>query len=351
MRKITKSLLWDITYKCNLNCSHCYNSEKIRSHDKEILVNNKNIKDILLKIKKLGINHIHFLGGEPFCVDNIFEIFEECSKNNILISINTNGTYLKPEIYNKLFRNNIINQITISIDGATANENDQIRGQGTYFKVLDNVKKMMKYIEENKLSTIVQIATVITKENIENIHRLPKILNQNGVKYLDILQLYECGNGEKNKNKLFIDEIEYLYMLRKILVQAYLNNIFVQIDCKPLVLDLLNKDIGFGVITESKFNSCQACESILFMDAYGDIFPCGPFSQIKKLKNDFSCNLFDINFIEKIMMYKNKMKNDILENEDIRNECNTCKYIKCCSGCNLCSTSSRLCKIAMNEFH
>ena len=234
---IEKSLLWDITRRCNLNCIHCYNFGGISTkHELEIIPNYKNIID---RVVQAGINHIHLLGGEPLLVKGLLDLLHYAHRKDVFISINTNGTLLTPNLINELIQSNV-SQLTISLDGATESTNDDIRGIGNYKLVTENIKQTISCIEQAKCTMLVQVATVITKRNLSTIHKLPRVLRDMGVKYLDVLKLYECGNAVNNESSLRLSNEEYLTALCKLMIESYRNQIFAQFDCKPKVLELLN---------------------------------------------------------------------------------------------------------------
>ena len=69
-----KTILWDVTYRCNLRCSHCYNANKLYNEKENCSVDY--YKKIFLKFVQMGIDHIHLLGGEPLQNELIFEIIK-----------------------------------------------------------------------------------------------------------------------------------------------------------------------------------------------------------------------------------------------------------------------------------
>lgn len=117
---IKKSLLWDITCRCNLSCIHCYNSGGI-SNEQELEIA-PNYKAIIDRVVQAGFNHIHLLGGEPLLVNGLLDLLYYANKKGILISINTNGTLLTKKIINELIESNVL-QLTFSLDGATESSN------------------------------------------------------------------------------------------------------------------------------------------------------------------------------------------------------------------------------------
>ncbi len=345
---IFKSLLWDITRQCNLNCLHCYNSGS--NSTVENLTRQDNYKKILDVISSLDINHVHLLGGEPLLVNGLYELIEYANSKDIHISINTNGTLLTAEVMARFIELKVL-QITVSLDGAVEHDNDLIRGSGTFNLVMDNVKQAINMIKQNQSNMIFQIATVITKQNIQSIHKMPRTLKSVGVEFLDVLKLYECGNAYLNEKMLQVGQEEYIESLRKLLLESYRNKVFIQIDCKPKVLDLLGNRFGFKVDLDSEFNECSAAKKILFMDCNGNVFPCGPISHAindMKLGDKLFVNIFDEDFLGRTSSFIRIIEEKLhLNAAQYGSICADCNFATQCNGCAICYNEyDKLCEVA-----
>ena len=348
-QKNLKSILWDVSQKCNLNCIHCYNAENI-SNEKQIDILN-NYKIIVDNAISGGFNHFHLLGGEPLLVQGIFELIEYATRMGIFVSINTNGILLTPKIINKLIDLDV-KQLTISLDGATESTNDVVRGNGSFKIVTKNLNNTANLVSQRNSNMVLQVATVITKQNISTIHNMPKILYNLGIKYLDILRLYECGNAIRNESILQVSDENYLMVLSKLLLESYRKNMYLQIDCKPKVLELLNSRFGFSKdLNLFSFASCPAGKNIIYMASDGNIFPCGPFYQEAK-NTDLKTNIFSDDYLVKLFEIEKKINYRIIENSGHRKKiCNDCKYNSSCNGCAICyKEHETLCETASRIF-
>jgi MoaA/NifB/PqqE/SkfB family radical SAM enzyme len=344
---IHKSLLWDITRRCNLNCVHCYNSGSGSNIEDSYVA--KNYKKILDAIKNIGINHIHLLGGEPLLMCEIYEFIEYANIKDIYISINTNGTLLTDSVIKNFMELKVL-QITVSLDGAVAQDNDIIRGNGTFCLVTENAKRAISIINQNRSDILFQIATVITKQNIQSIYKMPRTLKSIGIKYLDILRLYKCGNAVMNEELLQVRPEEYVNALRKLLVESYRNGIFIQVDCKPKVLEMLGDKFGFKVGLNSDFNKCSAAEKIFYMDCNGNIYPCGPIAHYIKsmtLGERLTVNIFKKDCLQRISDFKEIIHNKLCSCTSICGMCADCHFVSQCSGCAICYNDyDKLCEVA-----
>lgn len=315
-----KSLLWDIDYRCNLHCIHCYNEQSDRNR-KSNLLNNFGIDFTLDRIIELGVEHLHLLGGEPLLYSGIIELIQKAKRRNLKVSVNTNGLLLSKQTVMELISANL-DQITVSLDGENARDNDIIRGENTFNIVTEKIRSMVEIVADSKSKLLIQIASVVTKENINKIYRMPILVNMLGVRYLDIMPIHYQGNGLKNKSTLEISEEEYKSIIPKVLYYSYIYNVYTQIDCNSAYLDEICKKMGFVRNTNSMFDICQGGKEFLYMNAEGDLFPCGPMSFSNKWQQYIS--LLDDNVkeeIEKIPIY---MRGLIKCNDDEAQLCIKC---------------------------
>jgi len=348
IEKIKKSLLWDITLQCNLQCRHCYNSDKNDLTEEALDIKN-NIKLIIDRIEKLDINHIHLLGGEPLLAEGLFDLLDYAGSKDIRISVNTNGMLLNSTMIKKLIESKI-SQITISLDGASAQANDMIRGNGTFEIISKNMKDAASAIKASGSGIIMQVATVVTKQNIKEMNRLPYVLKNLGVYNLNILKLYECGSANQNEDMLCISDEEYIAALEKLLLECYRNKIFIQIDCKPKVLQMIANKYGFSVALDSVFNRCPASDKILYMNDSGYIYPCAPIAHSMKSGKHTTmklANIMDENSFNLLSAYKSMVQQNLKSNTATSRICSSCEFKDQCNGCAICYNGyDKLCEVA-----
>lgn len=96
---IPVSGIFELTPRCNLNCRMCY----VRMTPEEMApVGRERTAKEWLKVaeqaKEAGMIFLLLTGGEPFLRSDFAEIYEELAKMGLSISINSNGTLLRPEI-------------------------------------------------------------------------------------------------------------------------------------------------------------------------------------------------------------------------------------------------------------
>ena len=138
IRKKTLAVGFDVTNKCNLNCLGCY--WRTQTHYPEM--NLEKIKEFFINLRKEGIIHCTYVGGEPTLRP---DVLEECTKIIPYNWIITNGHTTPLNIKNALFG--------VSVDG-TKEIHDKIRVKGLYQKIWNNYSDHKKTFTTTTLINI-----------------------------------------------------------------------------------------------------------------------------------------------------------------------------------------------------
>ncbi|MCM8774083.1 MAG: radical SAM protein [Candidatus Omnitrophica bacterium] len=131
----------ELTYRCELNCVHCYCKG---SEDKERELETSQWKDILDIIKDEGCMYIVFTGGNPFIRDDFLDIFLYAKKKGFIITIFTNGYNLTDKVL-RYFSKYPPHCIEITLNGITQGTYETItRKEGSFKKVITNIQEIKK---------------------------------------------------------------------------------------------------------------------------------------------------------------------------------------------------------------
>jgi len=124
----------------------CEVSKNSTSEESELSTDK--VKDIVMQIRDMGINHIIFSGGEPLLRKDLVEIIKFSHENNIqMVDLITNATMLDKGIMEELIEAGLTH-IGISIDGLSQTSSS-IRGQGVFEKVVKNIDNINLYKSKN----------------------------------------------------------------------------------------------------------------------------------------------------------------------------------------------------------
>ncbi len=208
---IIEDLIINITDKCNLNCAHCF---KNGAGCDELTVSE--IKHIIDDAMKYEIKRVDFSGGECLLYPQLSELIQLCKQYpSIYFGFITNGLLLTNEILDEISE---IKQayVQISIDGASKETYERIRGEGTYEQCINAIKLLKNHPLKDK-----RARTAINSANYPEIEDIFLLSMENGL-VPSFLFTVEEGNAVENWDWLKISDIKKLHA----------NNVIAQINKK-----------------------------------------------------------------------------------------------------------------------
>jgi radical SAM protein with 4Fe4S-binding SPASM domain len=161
-------VMFELTYRCNLECRHCYVGRPAVNVGPEELETDQ-VFHILDQLAEAGCLNIGFTGGEPFLRKDIFEIIEYARKKGFNVVVLTNGTLITPKGADRL-KELGPNKIDISFHTPNRDTFDWFtRKAGAYKKVLRSIGLLRKRGIEVFLKTT---AMTINKDDLVKIRHL-----------------------------------------------------------------------------------------------------------------------------------------------------------------------------------
>ena len=121
-------LTWELTYACNLACSHCLSSSG-RRDPREL--STEECKRVIDELQRMQVFYVNIGGGEPTVRSDFWELLDYATSHDVGVKFSTNGIKIEAEAAARIAANSYVD-IQISIDGATADVNDAVRGRGSY---------------------------------------------------------------------------------------------------------------------------------------------------------------------------------------------------------------------------
>lgn len=123
------SINWDITYACPLRCIHCYSESGRRAGSQLSLESMLRVAEELISLRPSAVQ---LSGGEPLLIKGLFQVAERFFRAGIPLALYTSGWLLEEAMIPELLR--LFTWIHVSVDGATAEQHDAIRGRPGSFK-------------------------------------------------------------------------------------------------------------------------------------------------------------------------------------------------------------------------
>ena len=117
--------------------------------------------EVLKHLKRLRIEKINFVGGEPLCNSLIYDVIRLAKEMGFVVGITSNGALLTEQTLNRL--SGSVDWIGLSID-SSSDEIETCLGRGTGSHV-QNCAKMARKIQD--LGIKLKINTTVTKLNCQ----------------------------------------------------------------------------------------------------------------------------------------------------------------------------------------
>ncbi len=244
------NVTWEVTYSCNLSCIHCLSDSGPKNS------NELDTDDCKKVIDEMARNHVFQFsigGGEPFSRPDFLQLVEYANSKGMVTCISTNGTLINDEIAKRLADELVY--IQVSLDGATPESNDSIRGKGSFSRAVHALECLSKRGIE------VSINTVLTKLSFSGLDDLATLAASMGAKFR-VSRFRPSGRGKKSWGQLNVSGkqmVEFSHWL-----SSHRN--------------VSTGDSFFSVTQEDRkslgLNMCGACKMTCCVSPTGDIYPC-----------------------------------------------------------------------------
>ena len=249
-------LTWELTYACNLACAHCLSSSGRRDPRELSTVEAKAVVD---ELERMQVFYVNIGGGEPTVRPDFWELVDYATAHRVGVKFSTNGVRITPEVAARLAGSDYVD-VQISLDGATAEVNDAVRGTGSYATAL----RAMENLHAAGMRGF-KISVVCTRHNVDQLDAFAMLADRFGAQ-LRLTRLRPSGRGA--------DVWDQLHLLPGQQRQLY---------------DWLVEH-GDGVLTGDSFfhlaaygsalpglNLCGAGRVVCLIDPVGDVYAC-PFA-------------------------------------------------------------------------
>ncbi|GAA1970797.1 mycofactocin radical SAM maturase [Nocardioides panacihumi] len=249
-------LTWELTYACNLECAHCLSSSG-RRDPREL--STEQCEAVIDELQRMQVFYVNIGGGEPTVRPDFWHLVEYAVAHDVGVKFSTNGIRLTPERARWLASTDYVD-VQISLDGATAEVNDRVRGAGSY----DTAIAALRNLRDAGFKDA-KISVVCTRENIGQLDQFKDLADAYGAT-LRLTRLRPSGRGAD-----VWDELHPLPEQQKVLYDWLLAN----------GSDVLTGDSFFHLAAFGEalpgLNLCGAGRVVCLIDPIGDIYAC-PFA-------------------------------------------------------------------------
>lgn len=171
---------------CNLSCTHCLVSS---SPAADPGLPTAQLLHVIDQASECGVERFYFTGGEPFARPDIFELIEAVTeKKQAELIVLTNGMLFQGKRLDRLARLGRERlRLQISLDGAVAETNDRYRGRGAFDRIAEGTRAVAG------LGFPVSLTTVVTRENLEELPLITRIVKDWGARSQHLMWMHRRG--------------------------------------------------------------------------------------------------------------------------------------------------------------
>lgn len=297
---IPLSVHFDITYRCNERCVHCY-----LDHDDLGEMTTGEIEDVLDQLADAGVFFLALSGGEVLMRRDFFDIVEHARRRLFNVKIKTNGVMIREPEARRL-RQLGVEQVQISVYSHRPEVHDGIT------KLPGSLRRTIEAIRFLKLQGLkVTMANVLMTGNLFDNQGVMSLAKDLGVSYTLDPTITPKIDGNTAVLALRAPAAE----LRRVFRNEELVGNVAEFCAPPAAPD---EDVMDGY-------PCSAGHTSCYISPYGDVFPCVQFPLP-------SGNLRREKFVE-IWRHSSALK----EVRSIRardlTTCSTCSHVGSCSRC------------------
>ncbi|MCW2938601.1 MAG: Radical domain protein [Actinomycetia bacterium] len=249
-------LTWELTYACNLACVHCLSSSG-RRDPRELTT--AECKSVIDELERMQVFYVNIGGGEPTVRPDFWELVDYATAHRVGVKFSTNGIKITPEVARRLAASDYVD-VQISLDGATAEVNDAVRGAGSYETAL----LAMERLAEAGFRGF-KISVVMTRHNVAQLDEFKALADRYGAQ-LRLTRLRPSGRGADVWHELHPTDEQQRELYHWLVAH------------------------GEGVLTGDSFfhlsaygealpglNLCGAGRVVCLIDPVGDVYAC-PFA-------------------------------------------------------------------------
>jgi len=318
---------WHITDRCNLRCTHCYQEDYSGSNELSLDALRRIADEIIRTLSKWNKSgDIAITGGEPLLKEEMFPLIRYLESADEIASLDilSNGTLINENIVEQIRDLKKIRCVQISLEGASPESNDRIRGKGTFKKAMASIGLL------RKSAISVNIMFTLQRSNLGDIPSLIDLAIAEGISNLTIERVVPIGMGNRIRNELLsAEEIKdvFGYISERAEQEINIGGLTSISRSRPLWImcnrngdspsaQVSNKDTPGGICSIGLDGLC------ILPDA--TVLACRRLPiPIGNLKTDSLLKIW----------HTSDLLWQIADKRNLKGKCNSCEFLTRCSGC------------------
>jgi radical SAM protein with 4Fe4S-binding SPASM domain len=251
-----------ITYRCNNDCSHCYNARprtfpELTTSEWELILNH---------LWELGIPHVVFTGGEPTLRQDLLALIALAEKNGQITGLNTNGRLLADRTYLQKLIDAGLDHVQITLESHDpVIHNQMVNAKHAWDQTVAGLRNVL----ETRL--FVMTNTTMLRPNSPYLEKTIEFLAELGVPTIGLNSLIYSGRGATVSSGLKEEELKPLLSMALSITTQNKQRLIWYTPTEYCRFDPVQMDLGVKGCTAARYNMC--------IEPNGDVIPCQSFYQ------------------------------------------------------------------------
>ena len=268
MDLLVSAMTVDGRWNCNQKCVHCYAAGQADAGEAELSTGQW--KQILDRLREIGVPQVTFTGGEPTMRDDLPELIDHARW--FISRLNTNGVRLTPEYCASLWEA-ALDSCQITFYSCEEEIHNRLVGGEHWAQTVAGIK--------NALAAGINLSvnTPLCTLNRDYVATL-RFLREMGVRYVTCSGIITTGNAAKAPSEaLQLSHAELREILRAGVAYCYDNEMEISFTSPGWVDEAFCRELGITT------PNCGACLSNMAVTPGGNVVPCQSWLSEKPLGN------------------------------------------------------------------
>lgn len=305
-----------LTYRCNNDCTHCYNVEhpslsQLPSGAAGVKgeLSTGDWKLVLDRAWQMGVPHIIFTGGEPTLREDLPELIAHAEQNGQITGLNTNARRLSDAHYVETLVAAGLDHVQITLELSDMGVHDRmVQSQGAFTQTVQGLKNALG----NRL--YVMTNTTMLQTNVHTIPATLDFLAELGVPTIGLNALIHSGRGAEVGTGLSEAELAPLLEAACQKTEARGQRLIWYTPTQYCAFDPMTLDLGVKGCTAALYNMC--------VEPDGYVLPCQSYYQ--PLGN-LLADPWD-------SIWNHPLAVRLRERQGLPEKCTSCTYLAECGG-------------------
>jgi len=298
-----------ITYRCNNDCSHCYNARSRRTPEMSVA----DWKKVIDTVWDLRIPHVVFTGGEPTLFRELPELVAYAEEKGLITGLNTNGRRLSKQLFLNELLEAGLDHVQITLESHDPQIHDHmVAAQGAWAETVQGLKNVI-----NSRLYVMTNTTLLT-HNSPTIEHTLKFLAELKVPTVGLNALIYSGKGASVQTGLEEQDLPPLLEKARQITQENKQRLIWYTPTQYCHFNPMQLDLGVKGCTAALYNMC--------VEPNGDVIPCQSYYHAL---GNLLLDPWDA-------IWEHPLALKLRNRSDIPEGCKTCDFLlECGGGCPL----------------